>query len=229
MYKKILAIIPARGGSKGIPHKNIYPLYNRPLIEYTIEAAIKSNRFDDVIVSTDDEEIATASKKAGASVPFMRPENISGDHAKTIDVILHAIDYLNLIGKNYDIVVLLQATSPLRNSDDIKKALDFFIKNDIRSMASVNETVNPVLVRHLKKNNQMDRLLDTCSTIRRQDMDKFYCINGAIYTNYVKDLCKNTSLNDNEYAFILSNSHSIDIDNMNDMELAEYYLSKNNK
>ena len=139
MYKKILAIIPARGGSKGIPHKNIYPLYNRPLIEYTIEAAIKSNRFDDVIVSTDDEEIATASKKAGASVPFMRPENISGDHAKTIDVILHAIDYLNLIGKNYDIVVLLQATSPLRNSDDIKKALDFFIKNDIRSMASAKD------------------------------------------------------------------------------------------
>lgn len=225
--KKILAIIPARGGSKGIPHKNICPLLKKPLIGYTIEAALSARIFEDVIVSTDDNEIAQISMELGAYVPFLRPAKWSGDCARSIDVVIHAINYLKAIGKDYDIVVLLQPTSPLRNDVDIRGAVEFFLNNDIRSLASVSETVSPVLIRSMKGNNRMSKLFDVNSSIRRQNMKKFYCINGAIYINYVKDISENTSLNDNEFGFVISREHAIDIDDMHDMELAEFYLLKN--
>lgn len=224
--KKILAVIPARGGSKGIPHKNIYPLCNKPLIEYTIEAAIKSSFFEDVVVSTDDEDIAVISKNAGAWVPFLRPVELSGDNTKSVDVVIHTIEYLKSIGKSYDIIVLLQPTSPLRDDVDIENSITYFLHNNIRSLASVSETVNPVLVRSLADNNRMCKLLNTDSSIRRQDMKKYYRINGAIYINYVEDISESTSFNDNEVAFIMSNQHAVDIDDMQDMELAEFYLLK---
>ena len=224
--KKILAVIPARGGSKGIPHKNIYPLCNKPLIEYTIEAAIKSRVFEDVVVSTDDEDIAVISKNVGAWVPFSRPAELSGDDTKSVDVVIHTIEYLKSIGKSYDIIVLLQPTSPLRDDVDIRNAVEYFLHNNIRSLASVSETINPLLIRSLTDNNQMCKLLNANSSIRRQDMKKYYRINGAIYINYIEDISESTSFNDNETAFIMSNQHAVDIDDMQDMGLAEFYLLK---
>jgi CMP-N-acetylneuraminic acid synthetase len=225
--EKILAVIPARGGSKGILHKNIYPLCGKPLIEYTIDAAFRSGMLDDVLVSTDDKQIADVSKKAGAWVPFIRPSEYSGDHAKTIDVVMHAVDFLNTMKKHYDILVLLQPTSPLRDAKDIRNAIDLFRSDDdITSLASVSEADNPVLIRYMNENDQLEKLLDNDSTIRRQDMKKSWRINGAIYINYFRDLCEKTSFNDNKYGFVIDSRHGIDIDTVEDIRLAEFYLSE---
>ena len=130
MYKgkNILGLIPARGGSKGLPRKNIIPLLGKPLIAWTIEQALASKYLDRVVVSTDDNEIAEISKKYGAEVPFIRPKELAEDNAKGIDVVLHAIDWLkeNDKQKQYDLIMLIQPVSPLSAKEGINKAMEFF-------------------------------------------------------------------------------------------------------
>lgn len=153
MYKdkKTLAIIPARGGSKGIPYKNIMNINGKPLIAYSIEAAKQSKYIDYILVSTDDDKIKEVSLQYGASVPFLRPEEISNDTAKSIDVVIHGINYLKESGEEFDYVVLLQPTSPLRTSQDIDEAIEILIKNEKESLVSVCEVEeNPVLMRDRK-------------------------------------------------------------------------------
>lgn len=227
--RKVLALIPARGGSKGIPHKNIYPLDGKPLISYTIQAALQSKIADDVMVSTDDMEIAEISEKYGAFAPFLRPPELADDYAKTIDVVLHALDYQMRQGVCYDSLILLQPTSPLRDAKDIRSAYQFFVSNRCRSVLSVHECVSPLFMRSVDCQGITKRLLDLNSTMRRQDMEKYYCVNGAIYINCVKELSANTSFNDNEHGFILEKSHGVDIDCMDDIELAQYYLTRFSK
>ena len=185
--KKVLAIIPARGGSKGIPKKNIKAVSGKPMINYTIEAAKGCQYIDKVIVSTDDEEIAEVSMKAGAIVPFLRPDELATDEAKTIDVVMHAIEFYERKAERYDIIVLLQPTSPLRNSEDIQKALEYYIRKGEKSLVSVSEvTENPVLMRQFGENTELTKLVDEDSTVRRQYMKKYYKVNGAIYINSMK-------------------------------------------
>lgn len=117
-----LALIPARGGSKGIPRKNVRPLSGKPLISYTIEAALNSVVIDDVVVTTDDEEIAEVARSYGAEIPFMRPAELAADESKTIDCVVHARDTLRAMDREYDAIVLLQPTSPLRVAEDIDAA-----------------------------------------------------------------------------------------------------------
>lgn len=122
-----LGLIPARGGSKGIPRKNIYPINGKPLIAYSIEAAVeakKSGCIDRVIVSTEDREIAELSLKYGAEVPFMRPDELASDQSKSVDCMIHAVQYYKSIGEEYDDVVLLQPTSPMRQAQDITAAIE---------------------------------------------------------------------------------------------------------
>jgi len=141
--KKILALIPARKGSKRIPGKNIIDFAGKPLIAYTIEAALASNCFQDIIVSTDDEEIISVAMQYGATVPFMRPKDLADDLAKSTDVVIHAIRALEEMGKTYELFVFLQPTSPLRDGTDIKNSIDFLLDNDYRSVVSISEdTVN---------------------------------------------------------------------------------------
>ncbi len=225
--KKILAIIPARGGSKGIPRKNVKPLCGKPMINYTIEAAKECRYIDKVIVSTDDEEIADISMRAGAIVPFNRPEELATDDAKTIDVVLHAIEFYEQKAEHYDIIMVLQPTSPLRTSEDIKRAVEYFIRKGGKSLVSVSEvTEHPILMRQFGEKNKLVNLLDESSTVKRQDMKRYYRVNGAIYINSVNDLNENTSLNDNEMGYVLPKDHSVDIDEPEDVVLAEYYLSQ---
>lgn len=225
--KKILAIIPARGGSKGIPHKNIIKLSGKPLISYTIQAALVSKYTDYVMVSTDDDDIAMVSKEFGAEVPFMRPTELASDTAKTIDVIVHAINELDIRGDKFDIIILLQPTAPLRTSDDIDRAIETFYKHDCNPLVSVSEVDDhPILIRSIE-GNQLRPLLDISSTCRRQDMPNYYRVNGCIYINMIKDITKNTSLNDNGIPFIMQRSHSVDIDDLSDIALAEYYIKEN--
>lgn len=227
---RVLALIPARGGSKGIKHKNIVSLGGKPLIGYSIEAAKGCQYIDCVVVSTDDEEIREIAQKYGAEVPFMRPKYLSEDNSKTIEVILHAIDFFSQRKDNFDIVILLQPTSPLRDSDDITEALNKFINNNSRGLVSISEVeTNPLLIRKVDSLGNMVRLLDENSTCRRQEMKRYYCVNGSIYINWTKYINNNTSLNDNEDYFIMNKSHSIDIDEPKDLVVADYYLNNSSE
>ncbi|MDD4429004.1 MAG: acylneuraminate cytidylyltransferase family protein [Paludibacter sp.] len=229
MYKnkRILAIIPARGGSKGIPHKNIIRLSGKPLIVYTIEAALASGRFDDVIVSTDDDQIAYIAIKYGASVPCLRPSYLAEDTSKTVDAVLYTLDCLKKAEKIYDIVVLLQPTSPFRDANDISNAIDLFIDNDLESLVSVSPvSEHPLLIRQMDINLKLTKLLNFDSSVRRQDFPPYYIINGAIYINYMDDINSNTSFNDNLSGYLMDSEHSIDIDDPLDLLIAEVIISK---
>lgn len=223
--KKILAVIPARGGSKGIPHKNIIDLCGRPLISYTIEAALRSKYIDYVMVSTDDDEIAKVSKEFGAEIPFLRPAELATDTSKTIESVMYTIRMLQDRGKSFDTVVLLQPTQPLRTSKDIDGAIEKYDECGNAALASVSEVDDhPILIRAIK-NDQLLSLLNTPSTCRRQDMPAFYRVNGCIYINEVSEINKDTSFNDNTIPYIMDKSHSVDIDEVLDLVIAEYYLN----
>lgn len=224
---RILAIVPARGGSKGIKDKNIKEIEGRPLIEYTIEAAKRCEYIDEIVVSTDSEKIAKVAKKAGAKVPFLRPDELASDTARTIDVVLFTIEQLKLIGQEYDIVVLLQPTSPLRDEDDICGAIEKYVSCNMKSLVSVSEvSESPILMRQIVDETHMEKLLNINSTIRRQDMAKYYMVNGSIYINKIEELNSDTSFNDNVIPYVMDRSHSVDIDDYVDIEVMKYYVNK---
>ncbi len=225
--KRILAVIPARGGSKGIPHKNIISLCRKPLISYTIETSKNSRYIDYIMVSTDDEEIAKVSKKYGADIPFMRPAELASDTSKTVDVVIHVIDELKKRKQLFDVLVLLQPTAPLRTSADIDNAIEKYFECKCDSLASVSEVDdNPILIRSIE-NDKLQPLLHGSSTCRRQDMAKYFKINGCIYINEISKINTGTSFNDNRIPFLMEKSHCVDIDELSDLALAEFYI--NNK
>ncbi len=222
---RAVAIIPARGGSKGLPNKNIRPLGKIPLIGYTINAAKEARVFDAVVVSTDSDEIAKISKEFSAEIPFIRPDNLACDTAKTIDVVMHALSQMSIEGRYFDLVVLLQPTSPFRNSSNILQALNKFIEKDANSLVSVCEVHdNPILMRSIDNKGNARKLLDDCSTVRRQEFPTYYKVNGAIYINKAITLSNSTSLNDNELCYIMPQLTSIDIDTEEDLLYAEFLL-----
>ncbi len=226
MYKdqKILAIIPARGGSKGIPHKNIVDLLGKPLISYSIEAGLESKYIDYVMVSTDDEEIARVSKKYGAEVPYMRPAELAKDTSKTIDTVIHTIKTLNEAGKSFDTLVLLQPTQPLRTVADIDASIEKYYEYSCQPLASVSEVDDhPILIRSIE-NGRLKTLLNLSSSFRRQDMPVYYRINGCIYINAINEINASTSFNDNCIPYVMKRSHSVDIDELKDLAMAEWYL-----
>ena len=178
---KPLIVIPVRGGSKGIPGKNIKPLNGKPLINYTLNAARELFPDEIICVSTDSEEIIQIVEKSGLKVPFIRPAELATDTAGTYEVLLHAIEFYERNGYNPDIIILLQATSPFRNSKQIQEALDLF---DItcEMVVSVKETKsNPYyILREENKDGWLVKSKDGNFT-RRQDCPKVYEINGATY------------------------------------------------
>lgn len=223
--KRVLAVIPARGGSKGILHKNIADICGKPMIAYTVRAAADCGYIDRCVVSTDDSEIADAARQSGGEVPFMRPEHLSTDTAKSIDVLLHAVEYCEGEDGPYDIIILLQPTSPLRTGQDITGALESFIEGGCASLAAVSEVKeNPILIRDLDENGFMTSLMGGNATVRRQDMRKYYFVNGSIYINLRSELHPETSLNDNRRGYRIPKEHSIDIDVSEDLEYVRWVL-----
>lgn len=221
--KKFVAIIPARSGSKGLKDKNIKDLNGKPLIAYTIEAAKNSGVFDDIIVSTDSEQYAMISKQYGATVPFLRPEQLATDQATSSDVIIYTLQELEKRGSKYDYFMLLQPTSPLRSADDIKKATELLLEKKADSIVSVCKSENsPLLMNTLDSTLSMDHFLEKNSNKRRQELPEYYRLNGAIYLNRVehfyqyKDFYKT-----NSYAYIMNNKNSIDVDDIYDFKYAE--------
>ena len=234
MYKgkNILGLIPARGGSKGLPRKNIKPLSGKPLIAWTIEQALASKYLDRVVVSTDDKEISDISKKYGAEVPFVRPKELAKDNTKGIDVVLHAIDWLkeNDKQKQYGLIMLLQPTSPLRATEDIDKAIELLFLKEAKAIDSVCEVDHhPLWANTLSEDGCMkDFIRIEIMNKNRQELPVFYRLNGAIYLAYCKCLKERKSfLGEETFAYVMPKSMSVDIDNEIDFELAQI-LMKNN-
>lgn len=218
--KKVLGIIPARKGSKGLPKKNIKPFAGKELILWSIEAAISSNSIDKTIVSTDCKEIAALSNDNGADVPFIRPIELSSDKSKSIDVVLHAIDHTEI----YDYVILLQPTSPLRTSKHIDEAFNEMLDRDLKSCVSISITKsNPYLMYNMDSNSTISSVRSHQDQYsRRQDYPEFYELNGAIYIAQVDWLKKNKSfISEDTFGYIMSQNQSYDIDTLDDFLLAE--------
>ncbi|MBM7540036.1 cytidylyltransferase domain-containing protein [Amphibacillus cookii] len=229
---KALAVIPARSGSKGLVNKNIRLLNGKPLLAYTIEAAIHSRKFSKVIVSTDSSEYAGIARQYGAKVPFLRAEHLATDTASSWDVVREVLTYYLNKGENFNLVGLLQPTSPLRTSDDIISAFDLFDKKKARSVVSVCEVDHsPVLSNVLPDSLSMETFISKAHTdLRRQELEVYYRLNGAIYLTYVQDVLEGKSLyNQDSYAYIMSKKHSVDIDEELDFKVADMLMDKDNK
>lgn len=225
--KKIIGIIPARGGSKGLPRKNILAFCGRPLITWTIERARACKYLDDIIVSTDDREIAAVSKKYGAEVPFLRPKRLAGNKSRMIDVIEHAVKYLARAGRSWDIIVLLQPTSPLRRSIDIAAAIEKLFRKKARAIVSVCPSGHhPLWSNMLPGNGSMRKFLrPEVLGKNRQELPVYYQLNGALYVAYTKYLFDNKGfLGAKTFAYIMPSDRSIDIDSRIDARLAELLL-----
>ena len=226
--QKILSLIPARGGSKGIKNKNIISLAGKPLIAYSIEAAKSSKYIDSIVVTTDSEKIAEVSKQYGARVPFLRPKKLASDTSKTIDAVLHAIEILKSMDEDYSVLVLLQPTQPLRTADDIDRAIELYYEKGESGLVSISPVDDsPLLIRSIDEDGQLINLLSQSSTCRRQEMPDYYKVNGCIYINKIEELDENTSFNDNKVPLVMSKEHSVDIDEISDLWMAEYYLQLN--
>ena len=222
--KKILGLIPARGGSKGIPMKNLHPFDNKPLIQWTIESALDSNLLDKIIVSTDDEEIANFSKSKGVEVPFLREKYLAQDQSLVIDTVLNTLDKFNI----FDYVLLLQPTSPLKTKEDIANIINLQKKYDASSLVSVcKASENPALFYKINK-NYLSKTFKDLKGFNRQDFQKNYIINGALYLCSVQYLRKYKKFITNEtIPYIMPRERSIDIDSELDFKIAEF-LKKSN-
>lgn len=225
---KIIGIIPARGGSKGIRKKNIVDLAGKPLIAHTIEQAKGSKYIDEIIVTTDDEEIADIARKLGVEVPFSRPKALATDEAKGIDVVLHAITWFDSNEESFDIVMMLQPTSPLRLSEDIDKAIELlFLKNAMAIVSVCKSEHHPLWSNTLPEDGNMKNFINPeYMNKNRQELPVIYRLNGAIYLsfcNYIKD--RKSFYGENTFAYIMPEERSIDIDNILDFKLAELLLN----
>jgi len=220
-----IVVIPARGGSKGVPGKNIKKLNGKPLIYYSIEAAREV--FDDaeIIVSTDSEEIKSCVERTGLKVPFLRPAALATDAAGSNEVLLHAIDYYRSIGKSADVLVLLQPTSPFRTAEHIKGALQLY-RDDIDMVVSVKETrSNPYYVLYEENEAGFLKKSKEANITRRQDCPKVWEFNGAVYVVNVNSLLeKSLSGLDKVVKYEMDEQSSHDIDTMFDWKVAETLL-----
>ncbi len=232
MYKNktLLALIPARGASKGLPHKNIKQFCGRPLIARTIMQAKKSRYLDRIIVSTDDKEISAISLRYGAEVPVLRPVSLASDTARASDTAIHMIDYIHKNdGCEYECVVLLQPTSPLRTYKDIDCAIEKFFLNPkadaVVSVSVVDE--NPYWMFVESKGFLIPLLKAGKKIYRRQNLPQVYSINGAVYVCKIRVLKRErTFVPKKSVGFIMPRQRSIDIDEMHDFKLAEMLLKK---
>lgn len=229
MEEKILAIIPARSGSKGLKDKNIKDLNGKPLIAHTIEVAKKSNLFSEIIVSTDSERYAEISREYGAIVPFLRSEELSSDAVSSTDVILDVLKKMEDLGKKYDSFILLQPTSPLRTIKDLQGAYKLYQEKGANAVISVCEMEHsPLWSNTLPENLSLDNFLKKENDDNRQRLPIYYRLNGAIYISNVKYFTKYKDFYcKDSYAYIMSKENSIDIDDELDFNIAKYLIKFN--
>lgn len=226
---KILAVIPARGGSKGIPRKNIYPLLGKPLLEYTLECVIEADVCEDIVVSTDSNEIMNVARNYNQIIIVPRPDDISGDTASTESALIHALDYMKkFYNKEYDAVMTLQATSPLRKAETIKAFKERYERdyNKYDAMLTLHENRVDHWVRDDSGN--FERLYPNASR-RRQERKPLYMENSCIYITSVTSLIETKSvLGHRVNGFIISEEEGMDINEPIDIKIIEGIMGGNN-
>lgn len=222
-----IAIIPARSGSKGLKDKNIMLLNGHPMMWYTIQAAIKSNCFNEIIVSTDSEEYAKIAIECGASVPFLRSKETSIDTASSWEVVKEVLSNYGKRNKWYDNVMLLQPTSPLRTYEDIQKSFFVMKNNNAQSVIGVCEVDHsPLWCNTLPKNYCLEGFINEKikNNFGRQQLPTFYRINGAIYLTKITENVGSDLYSNLGFAYIMPRERSIDIDTELDFKMAEFLL-----
>ena len=229
---KILGIIPARGGSKGIPRKNIIDINGKPLINYTIEAGLQAKEqgiIDELIVSTDDKEIYSIAEKTGVHMPFLRPKELGSDKTKSVDVIIHALEFLKEKHQIYDAVMLLQPTTPLRTVEDIKNSVELFSSEKSTSLISCykEEYICDMVTYHKEGKQAIACNKFHNAGKRRQDLPDLYVRNGAIYIANTDFLLSSHLVFDNvPLMYVMPKERSVNIDCMDDVEMLRWKLSK---
>lgn len=226
---RVLGIIPARGGSKGLPRKNLKKLHGLPLIRYTIDAALNSN-LSEVVVSTEDEEIASLAILSGCKVPFVRPYELASDTARSIDVAIHALKAMEeILNTRLDAIMLLQPTTPFRNNQDINNALELIAKDEkATSVISVVDVRahHPARMKYIENGVLIDP--DFCEKYEnqnRQELQPMYIRNGAVYLTKRETILSSSFKGSRSLALIMPEERSINIDTLSDFELAEWTLS----
>ena len=224
-----LAIIPARGGSKGLPGKNILSLAGIPLISHTIKAALEAESVGRIIVSTDDEAIATVARESGAEVPFLRPAALSDDTASGVDACLHALEYANdSLDYHPELVVYLQPTSPMRSAADIDAAVKLLHDRNADSVVSVKAvTEYPQWMKKMDGEQRISPLFEELEiTAARQNLEKSYILNGAIYLSTTEALLKHRNFYGSDTrGYLMPEERSIDIDTLNDFLMAQALIA----
>lgn len=225
-----LAVITARGGSKGIPRKNIKDLAGKPLIAYTVEAANASTLLTRCIVSTDDEEIAATARQYGADVPFMRPAELAQDHSTSMEVVQHALNTLRAQGEKYEYLMILQPTSPLRTAADIDACIHIATETGADSVMSMYE-LEDFSLKKLKRINEEGRILpyleaEGAESTRRQDANAVYKRNCAIYLTKTACIEHGDLFGADSRAYVMPLERSVDINSPVDFELAEFFLQR---
>ncbi|TXE05872.1 acylneuraminate cytidylyltransferase family protein [Gelidibacter salicanalis] len=229
---RILGIIPARGGSKGIPKKNIKLLEGKPLLTYTAEVALRSNLLSEVIVSTDDDEIMSVAKKLGIKTPFKRPAELAQDDTPTVEVILHALNWYKNQNIHFDAVCLLQVTYPFRTLAFLDAAIDKFSSSNCDALISVQKVphvYNPHWTFEANDKGYLDIATGESKIIsRRQELPEAYHRDGAIYLTTTKTLLEQRSLYGKRVGFIESPAEGyVNLDSMNDWNKAIDFIKKN--
>jgi CMP-N,N'-diacetyllegionaminic acid synthase len=227
--KKVLALITARGGSKGLPGKNTRLLVGEPLIAWTIKAARSSSYVDRVLVSTDSDEIARIARIYGAEVPFLRPAHLATDLAKQEDAILHAMEWCESHDQKYDYIMVLVPTTPLRDSAEIDLTLEMLSEHTIaRAIFSVRECDHsPLHSNILPDDGSMNLFVaDELKTKNRQELPTYYQLSGSVcLSDWDWFKSERSFLTSKTYAYITTARNGLDIDNLRDFYLAELYLS----
>lgn len=223
----MLAIIPARAGSKGLPGKNIKKLLGKPLIAYTIEEALKSKYISEVYVSTDSLEIAKIAEEYVAKVPFLRPDYLATDQALAVDTYIFMLDKLQEANKNIESFIVLQPTSPLRTSKNIDEAITLFNDKDADSVISYTKESHPLLWHKYVENDlSFLNIFDDSKLSNRQENRTTYYPNGAIFVFKSEIIRQKKYYSSKSYAYIMDKNKSVDVDYMEDFEYAEFLLNK---
>lgn len=223
--KKVLGLVLAREGSKGFPGKNIKIINGKPLIAWSILAGLDSRYIDDVLVSTDGEEIALVAKEYGAEVPFKRPSELASDKSTSFDAIIHAINWLESKERIYDIIILLEPTSPLREAEDIDLALEFMTLGEYPTVVSIckAESVNPAFMYKIDRSGKIFPFTGNYpNNLRRQDIDSAYFIDGTLYCSNISTLLEKKGFyHEDTYGFVIPKWKGFEIDDETDFVIVE--------
>lgn len=228
---KVLSIVPARAGSKRLPKKNIKPLAGKPLILYTFDAIKESDLINHTIVTSDCPIVLSLAEEYDNTTLIKRPTELASDTASSLDVIKHALEHADELGINYDVICLLQPTTPLRTSSDIDNAIRHYLSKDAKGVVSMTECAHsPLWSTQLETDNDFKSFISGLTNTRSQDLAPFYQLNGAIYLvdKFVFKKEGKLFLNHDYYPFIMDSENSIDIDNEIDFIVASAVLSKRN-